>query len=77
MSWNVSMTKAAKVRLAVRGSWVILYGFWGLMVLFLAAPLAIVLIVSFSDADFVYFPPSAYSVCRCAWCSCTGSRRAC
>src|SRR5690606_32934332 len=62
MSWNVWMTKSAKVRLADHGSWGILYGFCGLMLLFLAAPVAIVLIVSFSDADFVYFPPPAYSV---------------
>jgi putative spermidine/putrescine transport system permease protein len=43
------------------GGWALLYGFCLLMLLFLAAPIAIVIIVSFSDASFVYFPPPGYS----------------
>jgi putative spermidine/putrescine transport system permease protein len=42
-------------------SWGALYGFCLLMLLFLAAPIVIVIIVSFSDAAFVYFPPPGLS----------------
>ncbi|RMF85466.1 MAG: ABC transporter permease [Nitrospinota bacterium] len=44
------------------GLWSLLYGFCFLMLLFLAAPIVIVLIVSFSDAEFVYFPPPGYTL---------------
>lgn len=44
------------------GLWFLLYGFCFLMLLFLAAPMVIVLIVSFSDAEFVYFPPPGYTL---------------
>jgi putative spermidine/putrescine transport system permease protein len=47
--------------LAVWGSWGLLYSFCLLMLIFLAAPIAIVIIVSFSDASFVYFPPPGLS----------------
>jgi putative spermidine/putrescine transport system permease protein len=54
-------TKSATQWLTAWGSWGMLYGFCGLMLLFLAAPIAIVIIVSFSDASFVYFPPPGFS----------------
>ena len=43
-------------------SWGLLYGFCALMLAFLAAPVVIVLLVSLSSADFVYFPPPGYSL---------------
>ena len=43
-------------------SWSALYGFCLLILLFLAAPVVIVLLVSFSSAEFVYFPPPGWSL---------------
>jgi putative spermidine/putrescine transport system permease protein len=54
-------SKALTQWLAVWGSWGLLYSFCLLMLIFLAAPIAIVIIVSFSDASFVYFPPPGLS----------------
>lgn len=43
-------------------SWSVLYGFCLAMLIFLMAPIIIVLLVSLSDAEFVYFPPPAWSL---------------
>lgn len=43
-------------------AWGSLYGFCFLMMLFLAAPVVIVLLVSVSDAEFVTFPPPGFSL---------------
>jgi putative spermidine/putrescine transport system permease protein len=50
------------LRIAPWAPWGLLYGFCGLMLLFLAAPIVIVLLVSFSDAEFVYFPPPGFTL---------------
>src|SRR5262245_34142641 len=42
--------------------WGLLYGFCGVMLLFLAAPIVIVLLVSLAGAAFVYFPPSGVTL---------------
>jgi putative spermidine/putrescine transport system permease protein len=62
MTWQKWVANVVVPRLGDWGSWGVLYGFCGLMLLFMAAPIAIVLLVSFSDAAFVYFPPPAYSL---------------
>ena len=49
-------------RISSWSSWGLLYGFCALMLAFLAAPVLIVLLISFSSADFVYFPPPGYSL---------------
>jgi putative spermidine/putrescine transport system permease protein len=56
-----TVTKALTPWVTIWGGWGVLYGFCLLMLLFLAAPIAIVIIVSFSDAAFVYFPPPGFS----------------
>jgi ABC-type spermidine/putrescine transport system permease subunit II len=61
MSSRTVATKPLTQWLTVGGSWGALYGFCLPMLLFLAAPIAIVLIVSFSDAALVYFPPPGFS----------------
>jgi putative spermidine/putrescine transport system permease protein len=43
-------------------TWSALYGFCLLMLLFMAAPVVIVLLVSFSSAEFVYFPPPGWTL---------------
>jgi hypothetical protein len=50
------------VRIATRAPWGVLYGFCGLMLVFLAAPIVIVLLVLFADAEFVYFPPPGFTL---------------
>ncbi len=50
------------LRIAPWAPWGLLYGFCGLMLLFLVAPIVIVLLVSFSDAEFVYFPPPGFTL---------------
>jgi putative spermidine/putrescine transport system permease protein len=62
MTWQKWAAKVVVSQLADWGSWGMLYVFCGLMLLFMAAPIAIVLVVSFSDAAFVYFPPHGYSL---------------
>jgi ABC-type spermidine/putrescine transport system permease subunit II len=54
MSSRAVATKPLTQWRTVGGSWGALYGFRLPMLLFLAAPIAIVVIVSFSDAAFVY-----------------------
>jgi putative spermidine/putrescine transport system permease protein len=54
------MTRLRKVAAWI--PWGGLYGFCLLMLVFLAAPIVIVLIVSFSDAEFVYFPPPGFTL---------------
>jgi ABC-type spermidine/putrescine transport system permease subunit II len=61
MSSRAAATKPLTQWLTAWGGWGVLYGFCLLMLLFLAAPIAIVIIVSFSDAAFVYFPPPGFS----------------
>ena len=61
MHFRTAATKPLTQWLIAWGSWGALYGFCLLMLLFLAAPIAIVIIVSFSDADLVYFPPPGLS----------------
>jgi putative spermidine/putrescine transport system permease protein len=61
MSSRKEATKPLTQWLTAWGSWGALYGFCLLMLLFLAAPIAIVITVSFSDASFVYFPPPGFS----------------
>jgi ABC-type spermidine/putrescine transport system permease subunit II len=43
------------LRIAPWAPWGLLYGFCGLMLLFLVAPIVIVLLVSFSDGDSCTF----------------------
>jgi putative spermidine/putrescine transport system permease protein len=61
MSRRDVLSKFVLQRFTAWGGWGVLYGFCLLMLLFLAAPIAIVMIVSFSDAAFVYFPPPGFS----------------
>ncbi len=49
-------------RIAPWASWGMLYGFCGAMLLFLAAPIVVVLLVSLADAEFVYFPPPGFTL---------------
>ncbi len=49
-------------RIATWAPWGILHGFCGVILLFLVAPIVIVLLVSFSDAEFVYFPPPGFTL---------------
>lgn len=62
MPWPNTVAHGATRRLTAWGSWGVLYAFCGLMLLFLVAPIAIIIAVSFSDAAFVYFPPPGWSL---------------
>lgn len=54
--------RASSTRPTSWATWGVLYQFCFLMLLFVAAPIVIVIIVSFSDSAFVVFPPPGFTL---------------